>query len=242
MPSQAEDVALVTRNDSSTLMGLIERVATDPTVDAAKLGALLDVKLRWEADEARKAFHAAFNDFKKEVPKIVRTKPGHNGKYAPLDRVCTALIPALSQHGITHRWVTKDAPESIIVACFLKGYGHEEEGATLSGPPDTSGNKNPVQARMSTVTYLERYTLLASCGVAVEGTDDDGAGGQTGRALDEVEFAAHMERIQGAESADALKIAFLDAINAAKAAGDRQALQTFEKAKKEAWRANGGYR
>jgi len=45
-----------------------------------------------------------------------------------------------------------------------------------------SGNKNPIQAIASTVSYLERYTLLAITGLTTKDMDDDGknAGGAIG--------------------------------------------------------------
>ena len=51
--------------------------------------------------------------------------------------------------------------------------GHSEE-TTLSAPSDTSGSKNAIQAIGSTITYLERYTLLALTGLATSEMDDDG--------------------------------------------------------------------
>ena len=38
--------------------------------------------------------------------------------------------------------------------------------------PDASGNKNAIQAVISAVTYLQRATLKAKCGLAA-GRDDD---------------------------------------------------------------------
>jgi hypothetical protein len=48
----------------------------------------------------------------------------------------------------------------------------------MGGPPDAGGAKNAIQARASTISYLERYTLKAICGVAEGGEDDDGNGGR----------------------------------------------------------------
>ena len=50
--------------------------------------------------------------------------------------------------------------------------GHYEE-TTLSGPPDASGSKNAIQAIGSTLTYLQRYSLVQALGLAA-GDDDDG--------------------------------------------------------------------
>ena len=40
--------------------------------------------------------------------------------------------------------------------------------------PDDSGGKNPIQSIGSTITYLERYTILALTGLATKEQDDDG--------------------------------------------------------------------
>ena len=54
--------------------------------------------------------------------------------------------------------------------------GHSES-TTLEAAADQSGGKNAIQAIGSTVTYLERYTLLALTGLATH-EDDDGAGSE----------------------------------------------------------------
>jgi len=61
----------------------------------------------------------------------------------------------------------------VTVTCILSHeLGHSEDGNSLTAPPDCSGNKNGVQGIASTSTFLERYTLKASLGLAT--TDDDG--------------------------------------------------------------------
>ena len=48
----------------------------------------------------------------------------------------------------------------------------------MTAPSDTSGQKNSIQAIASTVTYLQRYTLLAATGITtMDMPDDDGKGG-----------------------------------------------------------------
>ena len=47
----------------------------------------------------------------------------------------------------------------------------------MGGPPDTGGAKNAIQARASTKSYLERYTLKAITGLSEQDDDDDGGGG-----------------------------------------------------------------
>ena len=60
------------------------------------------------------------------------------------------------------------------VTCTLKHVGGHSESVSMGGPPDAGGAKNALQARASTKSYLERYTLKAICGVAEGGDDTDG--------------------------------------------------------------------
>ena len=60
----------------------------------------------------------------------------------------------------------------------------------MGGPPDAGGAKNAIQARASTKSYLERYTLKAVCGVAEGGEDDDGSGGARDATVGDVKDAA----------------------------------------------------
>lgn len=137
--------------------------------------------------EARQGFIGAMIDFKKEVPEICRNASGEKfvegqevaWDYATLDRVCDHLIPALAKHDIIHHWQPDqsgvDASLVTITAILTHRLGHSQ-GATLKAPPDASDGKTPVEAIQSTTTRLERYTLLAVCGVAVKQQRDDEAG------------------------------------------------------------------
>ena len=63
------------------------------------------------------------------------------------------------------------------VTCTLTHEQGHSESVTLSAPFDTSGSKNAIQAIGSTITYLERYTLLAITGLSASDMEDDGAKG-----------------------------------------------------------------
>ena len=79
----------------------------------------------------------------------------------------------LSAVGISHKWKMCQSPEISVTCVLTHEMGHSEE-TTLKASPDTSGSKNSIQAIGSTVTYLERYTLLAAVGLAAAGMDNDG--------------------------------------------------------------------
>ena len=44
----------------------------------------------------------------------------------------------------------------------------------MSGAPDTSGKKNTIQAQGSSVTYLQRYSLIGALGLTTADEDIDG--------------------------------------------------------------------
>ena len=63
----------------------------------------------------------------------------------------------------------------VTVTCRLThADGHSEE-TTISAPPDNSGNKSPAQAVASTITLLQRYTLLSLLGIATADMADPSA-------------------------------------------------------------------
>jgi len=149
---------------------------------------LKDMAKELAADEADRAFKAAFAAFKGEVIEVRRNRQVTDGplkgrRYAELVSFVEAATPALSKHGLSASWsVTRDEKDWIEVTCTIEHSLGGRKQVSLGGPPDAGGAKNPLQARISTVTYLERATFKAACGLAEQGDDDDGqsAGATTG--------------------------------------------------------------
>lgn len=214
--------------DASALMKIIDRAAMDPNFDVAKLEHLLAVKERWEKEEARKAFNQAFAAFKAEAVAVLKERTVSDGplkgkSYAELYSVVNAVTPALSKHGLSASWkLTKDEKEWIEVTCTLKHVLGHAESVSMSGPPDAGGAKNAIQARASTITYLERYTLKAICGVAEQNDDNDGGGGG---GMDERALADHIAAIDAAADTKELMGAFSKAWKAAEDVNDIRAMK-----------------
>ena len=141
---------------------------------------MMDLQDRWEKKEAEKAYNAAFAAFKAEAVRIIKGREVTDGPlrgraYAELHDVVDAVTPALSRHGLSHSWrLTRDEKDWIEVTCTVKHTSGHCESVAMGGPPDVGGAKNALQARASTKSYLERYTLKAVCGVAEGGDDNDG--------------------------------------------------------------------
>lgn len=179
---QAQQV-VVTAPAANPVMDMIRQaVAAGQPLDVIR--ELKDMAKELAADEATRAFNVAFAAFKGEVVKVERTRKVTDGplkgrSYAELFSFVDAATPALSKHGLSASWsVTKDEKDWIEVTCTLEHALGGKKQVFQGGPPDSGGAKNALQARISTVTYLERATFKAICGLAEQGDDDDGAGGK----------------------------------------------------------------
>lgn len=153
-----------------------------------ELRAFIELQERLEANQARKAYVAAMAEFKRSPPQIMKDKAvGYYNKdgsftgyrHSTLGAVCGAVVEALGTHGFSHRWDTEQPDSGLIaVTCSITHAMGHCETTRMVAPPDNSGKKNAIQQVASTITYLQRYTLLAACGLATnEQVDDDGRGG-----------------------------------------------------------------
>lgn len=187
MPAEPEPIRPLTTVGGSTPARLIE-YAMQQGADMDRLEKLMELQQRWEANEARKDYHLALAGFKAEPLSITKDKrvyfPGKDGKpptefhHATLGNVVGVIAPALAKHRMSHSWDVRREGDRIFVTCKLThAHGHSE-GVTLDGPLDTTGSKNNIQSQGSTITYLQRYTLLALTGLATEDQDDDGRGSE----------------------------------------------------------------
>jgi hypothetical protein len=179
-------VAVIQGNSPADLI----RMAVAGNADLDKLEKLLSIQRGWEADEARKAYNLAMADFKANPPRIDKdkevsfetSKGTTKYNHATLGNVTEKISAELSKHGLSASWLTKQETDKICVTCRINhSQGHSEE-TTICAPADNSGSKNTIQQIGSTITYLERYTILALTGLATYDQDDDGvAAGQSGK-------------------------------------------------------------
>jgi hypothetical protein len=167
---------------------------------------LMSLQERWETGQARKAFDRAIAAAKAKITPIQRNAKGHNDKrYADFAAIAKVVDPILSEHGLSYRFRTAQS-DRISVTCILSHEdGHSEE-TTLTGPADTSGSKNAIQAIGSTLTYLQRYSLVQMLGLAAS-NDDDGKAAADGGTISEDQAA---ELIALADEVGADKRAFCE--------------------------------
>ena len=156
-------------------------IAVAQGTDLDKLERLLALQIKWEENEAKKAYVKAMAAFKANPPEILKTAHVSyvNSKnqevqwdHAVLGEVAEAITNSMSPYGLYHRW-EMEQPDSKTVktTCIITHeMGHSERGS-MQGPPDISGGKDELKAVSSTNTFLQRLTLLAVTGLAAKGMD-----------------------------------------------------------------------
>lgn len=168
------------RNDVSNLL----TIAIEKGAGVEQLSHLMDLHLRMGKEFARREFIRAVSEFQSKVKPVVKSasvkyqtaKGSTNFTFAKLGDIIQAITPTLAECGLSVRWSSVTEENKISVTCIVSHIGGHEETTTMSGEPDTSGGKNNIQAKGSTMTYLQRYTLNLSLAICTE-DDNDGAGG-----------------------------------------------------------------
>lgn len=165
-------VPMIDQTPATTPMTMLEKAVTSGA-SLEMVEKLMALQERWEANQARKAFDEAIAAAKAEIKPVVRNSKGHNDKrYADFAAIANAIDPVISKHGLSYRFRTHQT-DKIAVTCVLSHKSGHYEETTLAGPADSSGSKNAIQAIGSTLTYLQRYSLVQALGLAAS-NDDDG--------------------------------------------------------------------
>jgi len=151
-----------------------------------QLGQFMDLQMKWEANRAHKAYTAAMAAFKAEPIQIIKSKAvGYETtagdfvgyKHATVADVVDAVVPAMGRHGFSHHWDVSQDGADITVTCTITHRNGHRESVSMTAKADNSGKKNLIQQVASTVTYLQRYTLMSVTGVAARDQhEDDGRG------------------------------------------------------------------
>ncbi len=174
--TQAEYEVTVVDNTPAALI----QNAVNMGTDLEKLEKLMVLQERYEANEARKLYHKSMAAFKSNPPKITKDKTvsykATQYSHASLANVTSTIGIELSKHGLSASWTTEQNGAVTVTCKITHEAGHSEQ-TSLTAQADTSGSKNSIQAIGSSITYLERYTLLALTGLATHDQDDDGKDG-----------------------------------------------------------------
>lgn len=213
------------------------RLAIEQKADPTYMRELMVLQRDWEANEARKAYVSAMAAFKAEPLSIVKDKrvafSGTAYTHATIGNVVGVICGGLGRHGFSHRWNTEQPDGNVVVTCIITHELGHSESTSLTARPDDSGKKNSIQQIASTISYLERYTLLAATGMATsDQPDDDAASYSTPTPVEPISESQYNELIDlcaaasspVAEIAAALKVETLRDLPAVKFAAVKKRL------------------
>ena len=179
MENEIKDLQINTPNAvvQYTALGMLAEAVTKG-MPPEVIEKLIDLSERLEVKEAKSSFLKAMNQFQCEVPEIIKTKQGHNNKFAPLSKITKTIQPALEKCGLSYRWKFEDIENQIKCSCIVSHIAGHSEIDSMTAGRDSSGNKSEIHAIGSTRTYLQRYTLIGALGLSTADQDDDGNNGQ----------------------------------------------------------------
>jgi len=159
-------------------------MAISKDLDVDKLERLMVMQKEWVAEQSRLSYYSALSKFQAACPilkknKTVKFKTNGGGEieysYAELSSIADQIKVAVKDNGFSYRWEIQD--DNIInVTCLVSHEKGHVEITKMSGLPDASGKKNAIQQRASTVSYLQRYTLIGALGLTSADDDVDAAG------------------------------------------------------------------
>lgn len=161
------------------------QAAIEKGLDITQLERLMDMQERYEKKQAAKLFLEARSKFQSLVPRIsknktanVRARDGGQGftyTHSDLGNIAEQIKKALLACGLSYRWEFNDQGNEIEVTCIVSHLSGHSEATKMKAGLDNSGAKNLIQQKGSTLTYLQRYTLIGALGLSTADIDDDGA-------------------------------------------------------------------
>lgn len=174
---ETSEVVVATGGQIGTLQDRLLENALAQGASIEYIDKLLELKIKYDNEAARKSFARDLARFKELDLQIVKdlVNSQYNSLYSSIGNTVTKVTREMSKFGFTTRWSFKDEPDLVYASCFLTHKDGHFEFVELSGPPDKSGAKNKLQERKSTRTYLKIETFEAVTGIASQfcNVDDD---------------------------------------------------------------------
>lgn len=171
------------------MVAMIERMASDPSIDLDRVRTVLDLRRSMKEEAARESFNISLAACKAEIPQVTKNAKNtdNNARYATLDQMGDAIDRVIAKHGFSTSF--HPAPTSrdgfLKVVCLVGHTGGHERMFEAELPIDATGlkgglNKTPIHAWKSTMTYGRRVLTEMIFDVKSRDSDDDGnaAGGK----------------------------------------------------------------
>lgn len=180
--AKQQETAVVV-HETTSIMQVISRAASDPNTDVNKLERMMAMYERMEAKKAEAAFYAAMTAAQMEMRRVGTdaVNPQTRSKYATYGALDKALRPIYSGHGFSLSFDTDDSPkpEHIRVLCYVSHEAGHSRTYKTDMPADGKGAKGgdamtKTHAAGAAMSYGMRYLLKMIFNVAVGEDDTDG--------------------------------------------------------------------
>lgn len=168
----------------SSFLQVVARAASDPSIDVAKMSAILDMQERLANHAAEVEFKAALARIQPQMPKVAKAGiiPKKDGglmsRFARYEDIDHAIRPLLAHEGFAMDFDTAESGGKLTVILRVSHRAGHSERRQITLPMDTSGAKNPVQGVGSTFTYGKRYLVANFFNIITtdDSSDNDGNG------------------------------------------------------------------
>lgn len=159
--------------ETNSFNDLIAQALKKEGLPAESLNALLDANERIMAKQAEIDFNEALARIQPKMPFIDKTSKAHNSTYAKYENIQAVVRPIYTEEGFSISFTSKrEGDLETYYGTLMHKSGHSKT-AEISLPADTSGSKNAIQAKGSTLSYAKRYLLCALLDIIVKDEDDD---------------------------------------------------------------------
>jgi hypothetical protein len=194
--------AIVLNESPHSVLDVIARAASDPTVNVEKLERLLAIQERLLADQRKTAYFAALARLQASLPQIAKAGSilDRDGKtrnrYAKIEDIDVAIRPLCAEEGFSFSF---DSTPAGVYSCAMQHRDGHVETKTVTLPVDSGAGRNAVQSAGSTISYAKRYLLGMHLHLVTRDEDDDGNGRAPITAEQATELRATLAEVGGNE-------------------------------------------
>lgn len=229
-------------SETNAIIQVIERAASNPSVDIDKMERLLQMQERILSRNAESEFTASMTRAQAKIGRVAAdaTNPQTRSKYATYAALDRVLRPVYTEEGFALSFDTGEAPQpdQVRVLCYVSHVSGHTRTHHVDMPADGKGAKGgdvmtKTHAAGAAMQYGMRYLLKLIFNVAV-GEDDDGNSATTIQRITAKQAAdidALIDEV-GADKAKFLRYFKIDSTDRLSAAAYKDAIAMLEAKRK----------
>lgn len=168
---------------ADNVLAMVLSAARDPAINADNVKTMADLAMKMQDRALEAEFNRDLNAAKKEMPSIARDGSIKNSsgnvqsRFSSWEKLNPIVSAILHRYNLTigHEVGSTDKGFVAVTPILTHDNGMERRGKEMSFPPDTSGNKSPAQAVVSSSSYGQRVTTIKLLNIRThDAPDNDG--------------------------------------------------------------------